>query len=577
MAGTGPTIQLLASIPAFAGLDAEQLQTLYGFCALKTISKGEAASHAGAPVDELSIIVSGRIAATEPGAQEAGQGEPVEAGAFFTRSPARATAVALRDMVLLTLGWDDLIAALQTSPDLLGALIARLWPSNGQSRRAAGKLSRLAVCPAGSQRRLDPGVKEALLAGLENLAEVRLLGSQSFGAGMPGALAVDTPEIAHWLQEQELEFDITVTVPEEADSDFAMEAIEEADGILFIANGGDTGLSALERHALEVRGAKACRLVLAKSASAPSQSAAWFELRSYATVQAVDFAQPDAVRLLCQSLLGQGHAIAAASRGVYAAAIWGALQAFEAHGQPAVCLTAAGSAILPAGLLACGVEPAAIEAIFRELASPLLWKRASRIEAGLCDSAALDSFLVGALQGLEIPAAGRPFAAISHSLSTGAAEVHREGRLHGAVRAGLAPPGILPPLILEAGDILVSGEIETGALVSAARGLTSSPVTLLQANPPPLGASSMSYRSLTGSSLFRLTQSSIDKRVRLETVLGAGGAGPGETGALRTFAIPIPEGIGPMDWPQWAMLRDAAYEWASKELGARDRASDING
>ena len=87
---------------------------------------------------------------------------------------------------------------------------------------------------------------------------------QSFGAGMPGALALESPEIAHWLQEQELEFDLTLIVADATDLDFATEAIEEADEVLFIAGGDDAGLSPLERHALEARGAANCRLVFQK-------------------------------------------------------------------------------------------------------------------------------------------------------------------------------------------------------------------------------------------------------------------------------------------------------------------------
>ncbi len=576
MAGSEPYIQLLASIPAFAALDAAQLETLYSFCALKVLAKGEAAAVAGQSVHELGIVVSGRVAAREPGAHEAGHGEPVEARAFFTRTPAEATAIALRETVLLTLGWDELTCAIQTSPDLIAATIARMWPDKPAAGRALAGLSRLVVCPAGPQARLEPGVRDALLAGLESLAEVRVLGRQSFGAGMPGALALDKPEIAHWLQEQELEFDLTVIVTGEADLDFAMDAVAEADGVLFIAGGRDKGLSALERHALEVRGACNCHLALVQTGNSPIQNIAeWVGARGYRTAQTVDFAAADAVRRMCQAVLGKGQAIATASRGVYAAAIWGALQAFEEHGLPAVALAAAGSAILPAGLLACG-KLAAAEAIFRELANPLMWKRSTRPDTGLCDPAALDSFLAGALQGLEIPAALRPFAAVSRSLSACAPQVHKKGRLHGAVRAGLAPPGILPPLILDGGDILVSGETETAELLAAAQVLTSSPVCFLYAEPPPPGPSPMTYRSLTGASLFRLTQTPPDKRVRLETVLGAGPSCHRGAGASPSFAIPIPEGILPMDWPHWASLRSAAYEWASKELETHGPPSDRN-
>ncbi len=568
MEGSGPYIQLLAQMPAFAAFDAAQLHALFRFCALKVLAKGEAASIAGAGVDELGIVVSGRVAAREGTAYEAGRGEAVEAAAFFTRTPAQATAIALRETVLLTLGWEELAGAFQANPDLIGAVLSRMATQNMPARPAPPAPSRLVVCPAGVGARLDHRVKEALLAGLESIAEVRVLSRQSFGAGMPGALALDSPEIAHWLQEKELEFDLTLIVADEADLDFALEAIEEADEVLFIAAGKAAGLSALERHALQARGAQNCRLVFLKGEGGAVEDAArWIEPRGHGHAQSVDFEAPAAVQLMGRAIAGKGHAATAASAGVYAAAILGALQAFEEHGMPAVALAAAGSAVLPAGLLACG-KLAVARAIFQELANPLLWKRSSRPEAGLYDPVPLDNFLVGALQGLEIPAAGRPFAAVSRSLSAGAAEVHRNGRLHGAVRAGIAPPGMLPPLILEGGDVLVSGESESGALLCAATSLTPSPILSIHAEAPPLGRSPMSYRSLTGSPLFRAAQT-IDKRVRVDTVLGAGIGNHARAGGLRSFAIPMPEGIAPMDWPQWQALREMAYEWTLRELEAQ--------
>ncbi|MBI4725077.1 MAG: hypothetical protein HY765_08895, partial [Rhodomicrobium sp.] len=397
-----------------------------------------------------------------------------------------------------------------------------------------------------------------LLTGFESLAEVRLLGRQSFGAGMPGAITLSAPETAHWLQEQELEFGLTITIADEANLGFAKDAIEEADEILFVARGGHPELSALEQHAMSSRGGRNCRLLLPESGGHARNAASWLSDRPYRTVQTVDFASPEAIRLTCSGLLGEDNSIAAASCGVYAAAILGALQAFEDHGMPPVSLAAAGSAVLPAGLLACGADFSRVEEIFRELASPLLWKRAPRAEAGLYDPAALDKFLVSALQGLAITPASRPFAAISFSVSEDRAELHPEGRLHGAVRAGIAPPGILPPLILDSGAILVSGENESEALFTAARALTPSPIVFLYPKAPPIGNSAMSYRELSGALPFRLTPfpspKAIDRRVRLETVLAAAG------GRLKCDTV---------DWPEWTVLRDAAYEWTIKELESR--------
>ncbi len=390
-------IRFLSPVPAFAGLDPAQLKRLYGFTALKVLAKGEAATVARVCVAELAIVVSGRVGerGKEPDAEEFGPGAVLEAQAFFTQRPAAATLIALRETVLLTLGWDDLAAAFHAHPDLLACCFAGIGVT---AAPAPGKAARLVFCPAGAKGRLDAEAKSALVSALETLAEVRILRRESFGS-----LALDAPETAHWLQEQELEFDVTVIVAEGADDGFAKEAIGEADEILFIASSGSSILSPLEQYALEQRGKERCRLAIAKSKGMSLKNAAeWLPPRPYRSTQFVDFASPAAVALTASALIGKGHAVAATSRGVYAAAILGALQAFEANGAPAVSLCAAGSAVLPAGLLACGASLAETETAFRELANPLLWKRAARAEAGLYEAAPIDNVLASALPGWNI-------------------------------------------------------------------------------------------------------------------------------------------------------------------------------
>ena len=127
---------------------------------------------------------------------------------------------------------------------------------------------------------------------------------------------------------------------------------------------------------------------------------------------------------------------------------------------------------------------------------------------------------------------------------------------------------MLPPLIVEGGDILVSGENEAQALLRAARSLGASPVLSIRTRQPPLGPCPMSYRNLTGSALFRAAQT-IDKRVLASTVLGAAGCSPASAAGARALVLPMPEGISPMDWPQWAALRNMGYEWTLRELEAQ--------
>ncbi len=580
MDSSSSAARFLGGVPAFASLGPAQLNRLFAFTALKVIAKGQPATIAGAVVDELGVILSGRVAecgkATD--AAEFGRGAALEAEAFFEQGPAAATLIALRETVLLTLGWDDLAAAFHAYPDVLACALAAIGASGAATapRDAAQKPSRLVLCPAGAKGRLDEDVKAALLTALEDLAEVRVLRRESFGS-----LALDAPDAAHWLQEQELDFDLTVIFGDPADNDFAESAIEEADEILFVGCNGGPALSTLEQHALGRRGATRCRLLLNKGSGFSQKHASdWIAPRPYRSTQLADLASPAAATLIASSLCGKGNVIAAASRGVHAAAILGALQAFEASGASAVALAAAGSAILPAGLLACGASLAETEAVFRELANPQSFKRAAKADAGLYEAAPADNALTSALPALDIGLPARPFAAISLSLSRNAPRPHWQGRLQDAIRAGLAPPGMLAPFIAEDGDILVSGENEIEALVEAAARLSASPLIILYADAPALGVSDVPYRQLSGGSFWLTTfaPAAPGKRLRLETILGAprprSAAAVAQRFCAQSYGVPIPEGVSPMDWAEWRRLRDQAFDWTSAEIEARQRAQE---
>ena len=522
----------------------------------------------------LSYRAGSRSTAKDRRRKSSARGRRLPAEAFFARRPASATLIALRETLLLTLSWDDITAAFRAHPDLLEACFAALSRTGATVPPPPSPPNRLVLCAAGAKGRLDAAVKDAFVSALEGWADIRILRRESFGS-----LALDAPETAHWLQEQELEFEATVVVADGADTSFAKDAIEEGDDIVFIASSGSSALSSLEQHALDRRGKDRCRLIIAKDQGISLKNAAdWIAPRSYRSTQLVDFASPKEAALMAATLLGKGIAVAATSCGVYAASILGALQAFEANGAPPSCLAAAGSAILPAGLLASGASLAETEATFRELAEPLPWKRAAKPDAGLFEAAAIDAMLALALPECNIGLTARPFIALSLSLSENAPRLHREGRFHNAVRAGLTPPGVLPPFISNGNDILVSGENEVEALVAAAVNLSASPVVFLYPSVPGLGSSGMSYRQLAGPS-FRLAPfqgpSTPEKRLRAETVLGAISSKAPSTipaAASQCFAIPMPAGVSPMDWQEWGRLRDAAFEWTSAELETRGLA-----
>ena len=151
MDSSSSIIRFLAGVPHFSAMDPGQLRRVYGFTTLKVLAKGEPATVAGGAVDDLCIVVSGRLSehGKGPETQEFGQGAALAADSFFAQRPAPATLIALRDTVLLTLSWADLTAAFRAYPDLIEACFAT-FSRNGVNVPPS-KPTRLVLCAAGAK------------------------------------------------------------------------------------------------------------------------------------------------------------------------------------------------------------------------------------------------------------------------------------------------------------------------------------------------------------------------------------------------------------------------------------------
>src|SRR5579871_4360113 len=121
MAESNPYFKVLKSVPAFASLAESDFERAYDCAVLRVLTKGECWCVAGAPVSDLAVVVSGRLAedGAEPGGgSEYGSGDTLEALAFFAQAPASATIHALREATLLTFAFADL----SRNPTLLSRL-----------------------------------------------------------------------------------------------------------------------------------------------------------------------------------------------------------------------------------------------------------------------------------------------------------------------------------------------------------------------------------------------------------------------------------------------------------------------
>ncbi len=235
---------------------------------------------------------------------------------------------------------------------------------------------------------------------------------------------------------------------------------------------------------------------------------------------------------------------------------------------------AAGSAVLPVGLLAHGAGTTEIEAAFQSLARPPVWKRAARPDSGLFEPGPIDRALADIVPGGDIAMSERPFAAVSWSMASRAAEVRSTGSLRDAVRANLTPPGILPAFIADDGAVLLSGEGETAALLDATRRLSASPVFFLHAKPTaPETEKPHGYFQRASSRLMPLQGQFIDRRTRLDAILAVAGSRAEAIDGDNTLRDPHSRG----HWPAGLeRVGGAARHWLRMDLGGTSPTAITN-
>ncbi|RZJ80491.1 MAG: cyclic nucleotide-binding protein, partial [Brevundimonas sp.] len=101
-----------------------------------------------------------------------------------------------------------------------------------------------------------------------------------------------------------------------------------------------------------------------------------------------------------------------------------------------------------------------------DLAVPIIAMSRARKVAGLLERAYGD---------IDLADLALPFFAVSSNLTSGRIEVHRTGLMRRAMRASIAIPGVLPPVVID-GQVLVDGAVLKNFPTSVMRQLNSGPI-----------------------------------------------------------------------------------------------------
>jgi CRP/FNR family cyclic AMP-dependent transcriptional regulator len=141
------TDDVLRQAPLFSGLDDDVAQTLESSMASTSLRRGEILFNEGDDGDQLYVVIEGKIklGRTSPDGREnllaiLGPGQMFGELSFFDPGPRSATATAVTDVELKTLGHTALSPVLETHPKVAHALLNQLAGRLRRTNEVVGDL-----------------------------------------------------------------------------------------------------------------------------------------------------------------------------------------------------------------------------------------------------------------------------------------------------------------------------------------------------------------------------------------------------------------------------------------------------
>ncbi|HUO93196.1 MAG TPA: patatin-like phospholipase family protein [Rhizomicrobium sp.] len=374
-------------------------------------------------------------------------GEAIGEISVLADIPHTATVVAVRDCELLALPREAFLAAVENHPSILIELM-RTMIARARNERAAQRLAVtfgfLAACEG-------PPVRDFV----ERLRrEV-----EGHGARTTLLTAEHLTRPTEWFSEREEEHDCVFYVAECGEAAWSAQCVRQADRVFFVGRGETTDIrcqSAAARTAL-----KPADLVLIhpQECARPSGGRPWQEaLGCRGVFHARDGDTADIARL-ARMITGRSVGVVLSGGGARGYAHVGALRALHERGVPIDFVGGASmGAVIAAG---CAFEwddaemTARVRAAFvdtnplSDLAVPLIaLTRGHLVERRLFEN----------FGDIDIRDLWRPYFCVSSDLTHGRHIVHDSGLLRRALRASIALPGILPPVV-DGDTVLVDGGV----------------------------------------------------------------------------------------------------------------------
>ncbi|MCP5466468.1 MAG: patatin-like phospholipase family protein [Sinobacteraceae bacterium] len=468
---------LLSGLPIFAGLDAATIASIAAICEWLSLPGGATLFEAGEPSDSMYVLLSGCLGSFAP-PQAADRrrtlgrvsaGECVGEMGLVSGRPRMASVVALRDSELLRLSREAFDRVLRRHPEAMLRIaqltVARLESSAGPKPRGRA--------PGPRSFTLVPQALDVDVAGfaLELVDALRRLGRVELVWSARGA-----DHTSQWFHEIESRNDYVVYVAEPAPTTWTRLCLRQADTLLLLARAGSqaapwASLAAARDAQLATQRVE---LVLLHDGSLQRGAAArWLavqpEVAHHHVCTAADV--PRVARLLTGTAVG----LVLSGGGARGCAHLGVIRALREQGVPIDMVGGTSIGAIMGAAAAYGWPDEQMLQVFRRTfvdSNPLgdyTLPLVSLVAGRRVSSRLRREFGDVAIEDLPLP-----FYCVSANLTLGHAAVHRSGELWRWLRASVAIPGVLPP-VMHHGEVFVDGatinNLPVDVMREAGRGL----------------------------------------------------------------------------------------------------------
>jgi lysophospholipid hydrolase len=460
-------------VQLFPGVDSavhDQLTTDADWVSLQA---GELLMDRGDPADAAYVIVSGRLRVVtddqdDPLPAEVGPGELVGETALIEDGIRTATLVAIRDTHAVRLRRERLLTALRGHPDALLRIMRIVLRRTGRADQAQGG-ERRSVALAAMHPSVDlTGLADALATSLRLMGTTGLLSSQdadaiasTAGSRPTAADASGVALVTRWLEEEEQRYDTLLLQMDAEPSAWNEIVLRHADHLMTIADARAGPVpTAVEQRILELlrtRTGSCDRSVLPRTSlvlihpraellrEAPRGTARWLALRTVDAWYHLRREHPPDIARLARIVAERPIGLVLSGGGARGFAHLGVLRALEEAEVPVDILVGSSIGAVMAAFFALGHDA---EECVRQAKTTLQGIMDWTLPvASLASGTRMSERAHRVVDDRDIEDLWLPWLAVTTNLTRREVQLHRRGPLLKALRATVAIPGVVPPVV----------------------------------------------------------------------------------------------------------------------------------